>query len=604
MIRNDKVKFADGSIKTHIRVVKSYRPAPGMTPRQATIKSFGYLEDHPDPQALLEEVKAFDYEQKIESRQKSILISIPLSRKNNDIQNRKFNYGYRYLESIYTQLGIDTFFDRIPFKGNYRLNDVFEFLVFKRILNPNSKRGTFQEIRHFYNKNYGFSLPQVYRALDHFSDVSIKLQKKLNDQIKTLIGRDQSYAFYDVTNYYFETDLPGNEGDYQQKGVSKEHRLSPIVQLGLFIDSNHLPIAMSLFPGNTADCKTLQPIMREIKDDYRLGRLVVVADKGLNTQANIDYIVSQGDGYVVSQVLRGPKGKRYQDMLLDPEGYVFHANYKYKLFEEEYESKVTRNKTITYKRKVLIFWSKEESDYAKKKRDAKVRRAAKRITNNAYRIDHSAGEYVTTKNILKATGEISDQAVHKIDYKKIEEEEKLDGYFCIITSELDYDYKKILEVYGGLWRIEESFRISKSDLEVRPIRLRTQKHIEGHMLICYVALLLLRLLQYQLGSNEISAHRIKQTLNACTCTLPSQEAVLIDEVGGKRSFKEVVNKNGEIVESLAFDEGKDQIQEDYKTIQEAFGVKFDHAASTRASFNKFMKSIKFKPRKQAVTKKD
>ena len=594
MIRRDQVTFSDGSYKTQIRVVKSFRPGPKMTPRQVTVQSFGYLEDQIDREAFLREVEAYDAEQKGVGRTKQILISIPIERKNNDIGNKKYNYGYRFLESIIEELRIRDILDQTAFKGGYRLSEVFEFLVMERILNPASKRGTVQEIRSFYNKEYDFTLADVYRALDQFSDASIELQKHLNDQIKTQIGRDSSYAFYDVTNYYFDTDFAGPVGTLQQKGVSKEHRLTPIVQLGLFMDANHLPIAMTTFPGNTSDTLTLQPAMYEIKKNYRLGRLIVVADKGLNSKTNLDYVTNQGDGYVVSQVLRGPKGKKYHDIMFDEEGYAGNADFKYKLFEESYESQINRNKKITRRRKVLIYWNREDSEYAKRKRSEKIERANRQVQNNAYGINHSAGEYITTQNIVKATGELSDEAVHRIDYEKIDEDEQFDGYFCIITSELDYDCQKIMEVYGQLWRIEESFRISKSDLQTRPIYVRTQKHIEGHMLVCYTALLIARLMQYRLGDKELSVQRIQRVLNTCTCVLPNEQSVLIDEVGGQMAYRERLAPSGETVETLAYDESQDQIRRDYKTIQKGFGVEFDYAASSRERFNKYMKSIHFK----------
>jgi len=565
-----------------------------MTPRQVTVQSFGYLEDQADRESFLREVEAFDRGQQSGGRAKQILISIPVERKNNDIANKKYNYGYRFLESIIDELGIRDSLDHTAFKGEYRLSEVFEFLVMERILNPDSKRGTLQEIRQFYNKQYDFTLADVYRALDQFSDGSIGVQKHLNERIKQLIGRDSTYAFYDVTNYYFDTDFSGPVGTYQQKGVSKEHQLTPIIQLGLFMDANHLPIAMTTFPGNTSDTLTLQPAMYEIKKNYRLGRLIVVADKGLNSKANLDYVTNQGDGYVVSQVLRGPKGKKYHEMMFDEEGYAGNQDFKYKLFEETYESQINGNKKITRKRKVLIYWNREDSEYAKRKRDEKIERANRQVQNNAYGINHRASEYIATQNIVKATGELSDEAVHRIDYEKIDEDERFDGYFCLITSELEYDYQKIMEVYGQLWRIEESFRISKSDLQTRPIYVRTQKHIEGHMLVCYAALLIARLMQYRLGDNELSVHRIQRVLKACTCVLPNEQTILLDEIGGQLSYKDRKSSSGETVETLAYDESQDQVRRDYQTIQKGFGVEFDYAATSRERFNKYLKSIRFK----------
>jgi len=337
--------------------------------------------------------------------------------------------------------------------------------------------------------------------------------------------------------------------------------------------------------------------MKDIKENYGLGRLIVVADKGLNTRGNIDYIVNQNDGYVVSQILRGPKGKRYHDIMFEATGYLGNEEFKYKLFEEEYEVSINRNKKVIKRRKVLICWSLEDSLYAKRKRQEKIERANKNLQNNVYSINHSAKEYVTTTNIIKSTGEVSDEAIHQINYNRIEDEERFDGYFCIITSELDYSYKKILEVYSQLWRIEESFKITKSDLQTRPIYVRTQKHIEGHMLICYTALLILRLMQYKLGEQEVSVDRIKRVLNSCTCVMPNDYVVLIDEIGGELCFKEIEGLNGEKKDSLVYDEDKDQIRQDYQKIQKAYGVAFDYSASSREVFNEYIKSIKYKIKK-------
>ena len=139
--------------------------------------------------------------------------------------------------------------------------------------------------------------------MDHMADFSTQLQQDLDERIKGLIGRDLNYAFYDVSNYFFEIDFPDENGNLRKRGVSKEHRVHPIVQMGLFIDQNGLPVSMSMFPGNTSDTLTLQPIMADVKKAYQLQRLIVVADKCLNSSKNIDYICRNGDGYVVSQIL-------------------------------------------------------------------------------------------------------------------------------------------------------------------------------------------------------------------------------------------------------------------------------------------------------------
>ena len=186
-----------------------------------------------------------------------------------------------------------------------------------------------------------FTLPDIYRSLDLFTDFIVELQKHLNERVKATIGRDLSYAFYDVTNYFFTIDFPYGTEDLRQKGVSKEHRIDPIVAMGLFIDSNGLPVSMSMFPSNTSDSVMLLPTMKDVKESYGLGRLVVVADKGLNSSKNIDVIVNNGDGFIFSQILKGTKGQRCNEKLFDKNGWTLNIDgtYRYKLFLEEYIGK-------------------------------------------------------------------------------------------------------------------------------------------------------------------------------------------------------------------------------------------------------------------------
>lgn len=592
MIKKDKHTFKYGT-RTQIRVVEGYRPSPGAPVKHRTIKNFGYLEDQKDPIKFMKEVEEFNKQFR---ESKHITITHPTNKKfNEDITNIPFNYGYKFLEAIYDALKIKDFFreKEKEFKGQYSLDEIFRFLVLQRILNPDSKRATIQKIQYFYNQNYDFNLADIYRALTKFDEYKIELQKYINDQIKNIIGRDSSYAFYDVTNYYFEKDFP-NEDGLGQKGISKEHQLGPIVQLGLFIDSNGIPISMSLFKGNTSDSLTLQPVMKEIKANYELDRLIVVADKGLNSSKNIDYICNNGDGYVVSQILRGKKGTRYHQQLFDEEGYVYNSSktFKYKIFEEDYTGLDSNGNKVTRKRKVLIYWKKDDEDLARAKRFEKISRAKKSLLNNAYSIDHSSKEYIKETPIVKSTGEVCNKVIRNIDEEKVAEESKFDGYFCIVTSELDYDYKKILEVYSGLWKIEESFRITKSELEARPIYVSTNKHIQGHFLVCYVSLVLLRMLQYKLGKDNLSVERIVDALNSAMCEMPGVGVVHILRGKITKDFKKIQTKDGKIIETLAFADD-DQTILDFKKIVKAYGIDFFFSYSKQEDFNKYLESIKY-----------
>jgi transposase len=364
--------------------------------------------------------------------------------------------------------------------------------------------------------------------------------------------------------------------------------------MGLFMDSNGLPVSMSIFPGNTSESLTLQPAMEDIKRSYGLGRLTVVADKGLNSSKNIDAIVNAGDGFVFSQVLRGKKGQRYHVELFNEDGWVSNADgtYWHKLFEEEYKGKDKEGKTVIRKRKVLLYWNKAEAEMARRKRDEKLKKATKAVKNNVYGIKKGIEEYTKEDVIDRQTGEVLTDivTVRSVDIEKAKKDAQFDGYFCIITGELDYDERKMRQVYGALWKIEQSFRLLKSDLYARPVFVSKNEHIRAHFLICFVALLIIRIIQHCMGKAVLSAERIARALNAATCQVLKGGIVHLDDVGGAIAFKKVQNKKGELVDSLAYSD-EDEIALDYKAIQEVFGVDFYYIYPKQEVFNRFLKSI-------------
>jgi len=597
MIKLDKRKKKDGTPRTQVRVVEGYRPGPGLPTKQRTIKNFGYLEDQDNPEKFMVMVKQFNDNYKKENV--PLRIEALGTAKMYSKENQRQNYGYKFLEAVYDLLDISLFIDEYEkknkFRGNYSLNDIFKFLVLSRILNPDSKRATCQLKNGFYDMSTNFTLPDVYRALDYFADFEVELQRHLNERIKETIGRDLSYAFYDVTNYFFEIDFPRDEDDLRKKGVSKEHRVDPIVAMGLFMDSNGLPVNMSIFPGNTSDSITLQPTMIDIKKSYGLGRLVVVADKGLNSSKNINTIVNNGDGFVFSQIVKGKKGQRYNEKLFDNSGWNINKDgtYKYKLFEEEYVGKDKDGKKEIRKRKVLLYWNKAEADKAKRKREEKLLKAERSVKNNAYSIKKGVDEYTKENIIDKETGEVLENTkkLRSVNLEKAEKDAMYDGYFCIITSELDYDERKIREVYSGLWKIEQSFRIMKNDFYARPVYVSTNEHIRAHFLICFVALLIIRIIQYHMGEKALSAERIARALSAVTCQVLKGGIIHLDDVGGVIAFKKEKNKQGDLIDTLKYS-NDDEIALDYKAIQETFGTDIYNIYWRQEKFNKILKKIK------------
>ena len=595
MIRKDKKTYADGSVKTQIRVVEGYRPGPGLPPKQRTVKSFGYLEDQEDQAAFMEMVQQFDREQRKEA---VVRIEVPATAKMYSETNRSQNYGYKFIEAVYDCLHIDQFIEdylkQKKSREKYPAGTIIKFLVIERIIAPCSKRATSQKRDLLYGFNSEFELHDIYRALDLLAEIELPLQQYINEQIKTKIGRDLSLAFYDVTNYYFEKDFPDEPGLLRQRGVSKEHRVDPIVQMGLFIDDKGLPVCMSLFPGNTSDSVTLLPSMKKIKESYGFGRLIVVADKGMNSGRNLDEICNNGDGYVVSQSIRGTKGKRYLPYIEDKNGWQENEDgtYKYKLFEEDYEGLDREGRKTIRRRKVLIYWSQADANMAAKKREEKLEKAARSAKNSVYSIAKGVEEYAKVNIVNKDTGELIEnpKKLISVDLEKAAEDAKFDGYFCIITSELAYSEKQIRATYGGLWKIEQSFRVMKSDLYARPVFVSTQEHIRAHFLICFISLLLVRVLQFYMGENALSAERISTALSAATCQVLRGGIIHLDDVGGSLGFEKRKNKTGETVETLKFS-AADQIANDYRLIQDTFHTAFYDAYPKQEAFNKFLKGL-------------
>lgn len=595
MIKKDKVKFADGSVKTYFRVTQGYRPKPGAAPKQRTIKKFGYIEDQADPAAFLKEINEFN-DNYLKTSSEDCEDDVEMYSKYTATQN----YGYKFIDNVYELLEIDSFIDKWVLSHKLRdkadLKKIFRFLVLERIMQPASKRSTFTKINMFYDFICDFDLQNIYRSLDKFYLMDLHLQKHIHSVISKLTQRDMSYAFYDVTNYYTEIDFAdpdiGDKKGFRKKGVSKEHRLDPIVQMGLFIDSNGIPVAMETFPGNTSDSLTFIPTLNKIKEELHIDKMIAVADKGMNSSTNINTLVNQGDGFVFSQILRGTKGKRYHEQAFNEVGWIYEGNNRYKTFIEEYDGKDENNKKVKRKRKVLIYYNDADAKMAKHKREEKLAKAEKEVKNNAYGIKKGAERYTKETVINNTTGEAVEDAysLKSIDQEKADKDAMFDGLFCIITSELDYDAKKIKRVYGGLWKIEQSFQIMKSDLDARPIYLSTEAHIKAHFLICYVALIVVRLLQFYMKEDYLTPERLADVLNAAVCQVDKGGIVRCPDVGGSLDFVKRELPTGEMVDTLQLN-NKDRIAEDYKKLQKAFHVDFYKAKTKVEKFNRFLKSI-------------
>lgn len=523
--------------RTHLSIVQGYWDNNSKQSRTKTIKTLGYLDDlqkiYDDPIAHFEKVVADMNQKQLESNAPATL-SIDLNERINPNSANRKNFGYAALSKIYHELGLHTFLvnRQRNLDIDYSLNNIVKLLVFSRLLNPASKKKTYEEKGRYF-ENTDFSLDHIYRSLSLINKHKDTLQLWIHQRIRERYGRNTELVFYDVTNYYFEIDEPD---ELRKKGVSKEHRPDPIVQMGLFMDTMGLPIFYRLFPGNEPDKITLVPMLAELTREYNLGRVIVVADKGLNTARNIYYNThGLGNGYILSQTVRGAQ-KELKDFVLSEDGYVWRGQ-DYKVKSRLYPREITitasngKPKKVRIDEKQVVFYSRDYDKRAKAEREPAVMKALDLVRDpSKYNkaTSYGAAKYVRNLVFDKDTGEILTLKQKPVfDTVKLEEEERFDGYYALVTSEWKKSDEEIIEIYRGLWRIEESFKVTKSDLEARPVYLSRRDHIEAHFLICFIALVIARLLQHRIG-DKYSVTRILESLNKVSCAHIKENYYLFD----------------------------------------------------------------------------
>lgn len=530
-----------------LSIVQGYRDPNTGKVKHKTVKSLGYLDElkkeFKDPIAHFKEVA-----KQMTKEAKEATIPLTFNFSANDTIDTSFtlrkNLGFVVLSLFYHQLKINDFFINRQRNLNieYSLNNIFQMLVYSRVLLPCSKKQSFEKMDFFF-LNFDFDLADVYRALDYFYFYKNDLLLHIHEMVRMVYGRDMSNVYYDVTNYYFEIDMPD---DFRKNGVSKEHRPNPIIQMGLLMDNSGLPITYRLFEGNTNDCETLMPVLDELKDDFGLKRIIVVGDKGMNTGENIAYNILHKNGYIYAQTVRGANAD-LKNFVLSDEGYVqYEDGFKIKsriVTTYIWVTNVSGKRVkVPIEQKQLAFYSPDYAKRARCERAKAVEKAKKLIKNSGNGKLPAKGsfKYIVSTPCDIETGELFECVdYYSIDEEKIKEEEKFDGYYAIVTSELDMPDRKILDIYRGLWRIEESFKITKSELKTRPVYVSTREHIEAHFLICFVALLLLRLLEIQTG-HKYSAKTLINEMKNITGTYLDENYYMFDY------FNEIVEDLGNV----------------------------------------------------------
>jgi len=502
--------------------------------KQKHIETIGYLDDlekiYEDPIAHFREIaRQRTAEEAIRTQPIELLLDPKTEISQYEVGLK--NLGYAVFEKLYHELGIHTFFARHEnrLKIDFNLNAIFRMLVYSRLLNLGSKKQAYDNQSQFF-ETMAPSLESVYRSLDYYDRFNLDLQRWLNEQVKKQYGRNHEYAYYDVTNYYFEID---GEDELRRRGPSKEHKPNPIVQMGLLLDCQGLPLAYHLFPGNQSEKLSLNPLLNRLKEDYGLGRLVVVADKGLNCGDNIACQLAQGNGYIYSQSIRGAD-QEFKQYVLEQTGYRKNgenSKIKSRVYPKEisFTDAKGKKKKIRVDQKQVIFYSQDYADKARYERNRTVSKAQKYLRSTSklnLALAYSAASYIKGVQYNKDGEVIETKSALYLDEAKIREEEQYDGYYAIVTSELDKPDTDIIEAYHGLWKIEETFKLSKSDLRTRPIYVSLEAHIEAHFLTCFVSLLLSRILELRMNKAQTgrsySSFELLESLRHYTCSHVSE----------------------------------------------------------------------------------
>ena len=542
----------------YLSYVRGYRDKNGK-PKQVTVEKIGDWEDlikmYDDP------IKFFN--EKANEREKELLLenqdtfTYSLSEElDEDI--KPYNVGYIFLKKIYDELSLNDFFKQKQKYLNveYSLNNIFKLLIYSRIMNPGSKKETFDN-KDLYFDNFDFSLKDLYRSLDIFCKYQEDIQTWLWNKTKNKYNRDITNSYYDCTNYYFEIsyndeDLIDEEGNvlikgYRKKGPSKENRKDPIIQMGLLMDNTDLPLAYNLFPGNESEKTSLRPALKKVKRNFGIERTIVVADRGLNTSDNTVFIAGKNnsdsnnhDGYIYGQSVLGAdkefkdyvlKDDYIVDMIIENNETIFFKH-KSRIFAKTIQIKrdgKRTNKSVIYQ-KQMVYYSQKYAERQKYERELVIAKAKDLISNpGKYTRATSVGAAGFVNNIKfdKETGLIPEGTALSLNEEKIKELEKYDGYYSIVTSELEMSDKDLRDKYRGLWKIEETFKITKSILKSRPVYVWTKEHIEAHFLTCFVSLLILRLLEIK-TDKKYSIEDIIKSINDLTCTKLKADTYIIN----------------------------------------------------------------------------
>ena len=544
-------KFKNG--KTYLSIVDGYRSNGKV--KQKVYKKLGYLDDlkniYDDPIS--------HFKQEVENLKKVFSSKITTTfdtNTDNDFEDDTFNIGYAYLKKIFQELNINDVLKNKQYSSNikYSLSKACELLTYSRIINPGSIKYTYEHKNEFFEP-FDLSLDDLYRSLNPLLNCKEEIFKTIWDNTKDKYNRDASTSYYDCTNYYFEIeyddeDIKNDKGEIIKKGLrkrgpEKNHRPDPIVEMGLLLDKEGFPISYNLFSGNTSEKETLIPEIQKLKSRHSIDKVIVVADRGLNCSDNmikiagIDLDKENRDGYIYGQSVRGADQEfkdwvlsdDYKtDKIIDDEGNEITFKHKSRIYPKKMyitrtdkgltKSGNKKKQTITVDQKQMVYYSQKYADKQKRDRQMVIEKAKDLIKNpGAYTraTSYGAAGYVNNIKFDKETGEIPNGSELSLNIEKINEDAKFDGYYSIVTSEEHLSDLELRNIYRGLSKIEETFKITKSEFDARPVNVRLADHIDAHFLICFISLVIIRILQNEIN-NRYTIKKLLEKIRNFKCT--------------------------------------------------------------------------------------
>ena len=539
--------------KTYLSIVDGYR-IDGKV-KQKVYQKLGYLDDL---EKQIDDPITY-YKNYVEDLKKEFSTKVTVTfdkTQDNDFDDDTFNIGYAYLKKIFQDLDIASVLKSKQYssKIEYSLSKACELLTYSRIINPGSIKYSFEHKNQFFEP-FDLSLDDLYRSLKPMLDCKEDIFKTIWDNTKDKYNRDASTSFYDCTNYYYEIeyddeDVKDDNGKVIKKGIrkrgpEKNHRPDPIVEMGLLLDKQGFPISYNIFPGNTSEKETLVPEIKKIKKRHDIEKIIVVADRGLNCSDNmiklagIDLDKMNRDGYVYGQSIRGAdqefkewvlKDDYKTDKIIDEDGDEIIFKHKSRIYPKKMyitredkgltKSGNKKKQSITVDQKQMVYYSQKYAHKQKRDRQMVIEKAKDLIKNpGAYThaTSYGAAGYINNIRFDKETGTIPDGLELSLNEEKIREDEKFDGYYSIVTSEENLSDLELRNIYKGLAKIEETFKITKSEFDARPIHVRLEDHIDAHFLICFISLVIIRIIQSEIN-NKYTIKNLLEKIQNFKCT--------------------------------------------------------------------------------------